>query len=381
MRIVTILGARPQFIKAAPVSQALRQTGVSEFLLHTGQHYDPEMSQVFFDELGLPKPDVNLGVGASAANPAQLAFTDQHTAGQAWQTGQMLIGIEAVLQAVRPDWALVYGDTNSTLAGALAAVKNHVPLAHIEAGLRSYNRQMPEEHNRVLTDHCADLLFCPTQRAAANLSVEGVKQGVYVTGDVMYDAVLQFGGLAEDRSTILSELGLEQRKYALVTIHRAYNTDDEQRLSCLLQAISQLKLPVVFPVHPRTQKGIDDLTRSKEPGLGKTELANVKFTAPLGYLEMLSIERNALRILTDSGGVQKEAYFFGVPCITLRRETEWVETIESGWNRVVDVDREQIVWAVQDALWPVVPPRPIFGDGHAAEKIVDILIKENIGHG
>jgi UDP-GlcNAc3NAcA epimerase len=373
MRVVTVLGARPQFIKAAPVSRALRQAGIDEFLLHTGQHYDLEMSQVFFDELGLAQPDANLGVGAQAANSPRV-----NVPGPAGQIGQMLIGVEAALKETRPDWMIVYGDTNSTLAGALAAVKNQIPLAHIEAGLRSYNHQMPEEHNRVLTDHCADRLFCPTRHAADNLAAEGLTGGVYVTGDVMYDAALWFGELARQHSTVLAELGLERRSYALVTIHRAYNTDDRARLSCLLEAINRIELPVIFPVHPRTRKAIDELRGALAPGLSASEPGNVTCIDPLGYLDMLALEQNARRILTDSGGVQKEAYFFGVPCITLRPETEWVETVAAGWNRIADVDAEKIIWCVKDAPWPEAQPAPIFGDGHAAERIVEILANTNI---
>jgi UDP-N-acetylglucosamine 2-epimerase len=294
MKIVTIVGARPQFIKAAPVSKAIRdhngkeeEPRITEVLVHTGQHYDHGMSQIFFDELDISEPDLNLGVGSGT---------------HGWQTGQMLVRIEEVLLEEKPDFVVVYGDTNSTLAGALAAVKLHIPVAHVEAGLRSFNRKMPEEHNRVVADHCADLLFCPTQTAVDNLAREGVTNGVYLVGDTMYDAVLQFSSIARKHSTILKDLDLEPKTYLLTTIHRPYNTS-------LLE-----KVPT-----------------------------NVRMIEPIGYLDMLMLEENARLILTDSGGMQKEAYFFGVSCITLRPETEWLETIESGWNVVAGADVSAIV--------------------------------------
>jgi UDP-N-acetylglucosamine 2-epimerase len=282
----------------------------------------------------------------------------------------------------KPDWALVYGDTNSTLAGALAAVKLHIPVAHIEAGLRSFNRQMPEEHNRVLTDHCADLLLCPTQTAVLNLNHEGLTHGVWV-GDVMYDAALMFSELAGRRSTILSDLALAPKSYYLATIHRAYNTDDPYRLNQLLTALSSLELPVVFPLHPRTRAKINEFNLSKglpiAAALHSTrgnaiEITPLKLTPPVGYLDMLVLEQNACMILTDSGGVQKEAYFFAVPCLTLRPETEWIETVQAGWNRVIDTDPAQIVQAVHESAWPVTPPPPVFGDGHAASHIVEKML-------
>ena len=367
MKIVTILGARPQFIKAAPVSRALLAAGCQEFLLHTGQHYDVELSQVFFDELGLPPPGVNLEVGSGT---------------HAQQTGQMLTGIEAILQQKKPYWALVYGDTNSTLAGALAAVKLHIPVAHVEAGLRSFNRQMPEEHNRVLTDHCADLLLCPTQTAVRNLQHEGLMNGIWV-GDVMYDAALIFSELAARRSTILADLALTPKSYYLATIHRAYNTDDPRRLNQLLATLSSLDLPVVFPLHPRTRAKINELNSNEQNLLigaltstrqSTTDLSPLKIIPPVGYLDMLNLEQNAHMILTDSGGVQKEAYFFAVPCLTLRPETEWIETVQAGWNRVVDTDPDQITWAALRAAWPATPPPPVFGDGHAATCIVEKML-------
>jgi len=353
MRVLSILGARPQFIKAAPVSKALKEDGHQEFMVHTGQHYDYGMSQVFFDELGLPKPDINLGVGSGSH-------------GQ--QTGQMLIGIEQILEQEKPDWALVYGDTNSTLAGALAAVKLHIPLAHVEAGLRSFNRSMPEEHNRVLTDHCADLLFCPTQTAVDNLAREGITKSVYWVGDTMYDAVLQFGEIARQRSTILQDLGLEPKKYLLATLHRPYNTDDSEKLAEILKAFRECGETVIFPVHPRTR------ARMNEFGLlNDRQLGSLRLIEPLGYLDMLMLEQNARLILTDSGGMQKEAYFFAVPCITLRPETEWVETVESGWNRLVKAQTRQVVLAISHKTIPNGRHSDIFGNGRAARRIISLL--------
>jgi UDP-N-acetylglucosamine 2-epimerase len=345
MKILTVVGARPQFIKAAAVSRVLRRAH-TEILVHTGQHYDREMSELFFEELAIPRPDYELGVGSG---------------GHGQQTGQMLIRLEAVLLGERPDWTLVYGDTNSTLAGALAAAKLGTRVAHVEAGLRSFNRTMPEEHNRVLTDHCSDLLFCPTASAAAQLEREGVNSGVHVVGDVMYDAALQFADVARERSDILQRLGVQPAGYALATLHRPYNVDDPHRLGQNLEALKRLDLPVVFPVHPRTRARLD----GQEPG-------QLRLVDPVGYLDMLSLEQNAALILTDSGGVQKEAYFFATPCITLRPETEWVETVAAGWNRLAWGDAETVLAAARRP-WPTDPPPPVFGDGRASEKIVAIL--------
>ena len=353
MKIVTVVGARPQFVKAAPVSKALRQRHV-EVLVHTGQHYDREMSELFFEEMGIPRPDYELGVGSGA---------------HGWQTGQMLIRIEEVLQAERPDGVLVYGDTNSTLAGALAAAKLGIPVAHVEAGLRSFNRAMPEEHNRVLTDHCADLLFCPTQTAVDLLWAEGVTRGAHLVGDVMYDAALQFAEVAKQHSTILAELGLAHKTYALATLHRPYNTDDPARLQEVLAALAALEMSVVFPVHPRTRVRLADM------GNPQSAICNLQSIDPVGYLDMLALEQSAALILTDSGGVQKEAYFFAVPCITLRPETEWVETVAAGWNRLAWGDAAVVAEAARQP-WPTEPPPPVFGDGHAAEQVVRVLEAE-----
>jgi UDP-GlcNAc3NAcA epimerase len=356
MKILTIVGARPQFIKAAPVSKAMQQSQCQEFLVHTGQHYDNAMSQVFFDELGLTAPVMNLEVGSGS---------------HALQTGQMLIRLEEAMRTYSPDWVLVYGDTNSTLAGALAAVKLQLPVAHVEAGLRSFNRQMPEEHNRVLTDHCADLLLCPTKTAVHNLAVEGLTRHVHWVGDTMYDAVLQFAQEAEQRSAILNDLGLVPNEYLLATVHRPYNTDSLQQLGQIMEALLEIDEPVIFPIHPRTRQQILKLDTYRQLN---NERSAVRLIEPVGYFAMLNLERNARMILTDSGGVQKEAYFFAVPCITLRPETEWVETAMAGWNIVVGNHRERIVGAVRNWKRPIAPPQLLFGDGHAGEKIVELLL-------
>jgi UDP-N-acetylglucosamine 2-epimerase len=348
MKIVTIVGARPQFIKAAPVSMALQSQGHQEILVHTGQHYDREMSEVFFEEMGLPEPAVNLGIGSASHGR---------------QTGEMLAGIEEVLLDGKPDWTLIYGDTNSTLAGALAAVKLQVPLAHVESGLRSYNRAMPEEHNRVVADHCADLLLCPTGTAVRNLEAEGLRNGVKLVGDTMFDAVLRFAPIARERSTILRDLNLEARGFFLATVHRPYNTDQPEVLARLIQAFGRLRETVVFPVHPRTRQRLD--AAGVPP--------NVRAIDPVGYVDMLALEQSARVILTDSGGIQKEAFFFGIPCVTLRPETEWVETVAAGWNVVAGSDPDVIVAAAQERQWPAGPPPQIFGCGDAASRIVAAL--------
>ena len=352
MRVVTILGARPQFIKAGPVSQALREGGHGEHLIHTGQHYDYAMSQVFFEELGLPAPEVNLEVGSG---------------GHGWQTGTMLLRIEEALLERRPDWVLVYGDTNSTLAGALAAVKLRIPVAHVEAGLRSFNRDMPEEHNRVLTDHCADLLLCPTPSAVDQLAREGIQSGVHLVGDPMFDAVLNNRERARGRSLPGGLDDLEAGGYLLATVHRPYNTDDPQVLRRIIEAFEEIGEPVVFPVHPRTRARLVDVT-------GTSGLRYVRLVEPLGYLDLLRLLGDARLVLTDSGGVQKEAYFLGVPCVTLRPETEWRETVEAGWNVLVGADPARIKDAARSLRPP--PERPaLFGDGRAGQAIVAALTR------
>ena len=352
MKILTVVGARPQFVKAAAVSRILRETH-TEVLVHTGQHYDESMSEVFFRELGIPEPDHNLEVGS---------------AGHSAQTGEMLIRLEPILEREKPDFVLVYGDTNSTLAGALAASKLHIPVAHVEAGVRSFNRSMPEEINRVLTDHISRLLFCPVQQAAENLRLESVTSGVHVVGDVMYDAVLHYSNSNAEGSQILRSLNLQPRRYLLATVHRASNVDNTERLLDILETFSLLGETVVFPVHPRTRKAIQSM--------GGDVGANVKLVEPVGYHDMLCLEKNARMILTDSGGVQKEAYWFGIPCITLREETEWVETVQSGWNVVAGVGRERIMNSVRNFSIPAAHPN-LFGDGGAAQRIVHILENES----
>jgi UDP-N-acetylglucosamine 2-epimerase len=345
MRVLTVVGARPQFIKAAPVSRVLRATH-DEFLLHTGQHYDDAMSDLFFRELEIPAPDRNLEVGSG-----------NHGA----QTGAMLAGIEAVSQDYRPDWMLVYGDTNSTLAAALAGAKLHVPVAHVEAGLRSYDRRMPEEVNRVLADHVSTLLLCPTEMAVANLAREGITDGVRIVGDVMYDAFQQNLERARGVSTILADLGIEPGGYHLLTVHRAENVDQPERLQQILKGIAASGRLTIFPAHPRTRAAL----RAGGVALG----ANMRVIDPVGYLAMLVLEQGAEVVLTDSGGVQKEAYFAGRPCVTLRDTTEWTETVAAGWNVLVGTDPGAIA-AATDGFRPTAGRPALFGDGHAAEKVV-----------
>jgi len=355
MKILTVVGARPQFVKATPVCNALREAGHKEYLIHTGQHYDYEMSQVFFEEMGISKPDLNLQVGSG---------------NHGWQTSQMLVKIEEILLAEKPDYVLVYGDTNSTLAGALAAIKLQIPVAHIESGLRSYNRSMPEEHNRVLTDHCADLLFCPTQVAVDNLLSECVQGKVHLVGDTMFDAVLHFYQIAEQKSRILKALDLQPKQFLLATIHRPYNTDIAANLMNLLSAFLDIGELVIFPVHPRTRAKIAEFDRNFSMKLASS---NVQMIDPVGYLDMLTLEKNARLILTDSGGIQKEAFFFNVPCVTLRPETEWVETVQAGMNILAGTNRSQILMAVSKGDWPQITSTNIFGNGSAGKQIVKIL--------
>jgi UDP-N-acetylglucosamine 2-epimerase len=353
VKVVSIVGARPQFVKAAPISRALRVAGHEEFLVHTGQHYDTNMSAVFFEELEMRPPDANLSVGSG-----------YHGA----QTAAMLKGIEKIVLAENPDRVLVYGDTNSTLAGALAAAKLQIPVAHVEAGLRSFNRRMPEEINRILADHLSDLLLCPSQTAVDNLKAEGISRGVHLVGDVMYDAVLLFAELARERSRILNELEITAGNYLLATVHRAENTDNVERLGNILRAFSQLDEQVIFPIHPRTRKAISD---SGDDEL--TVSSNVRLIEPVGYLAMLSLQQNARMILTDSGGIQKEAYWLGVPCVTLRDETEWVETVASGWNVLAGANSERIVESVRRLKPATGSNAPLYGNGHVASQCVSML--------
>ncbi|MGA8942254.1 MAG: UDP-N-acetylglucosamine 2-epimerase (non-hydrolyzing) [Thermoactinomyces sp.] len=353
MKILTVVGARPQFIKAAPVSREIRRLA-DEILVHTGQHYDKSMSDVFFEELHIPVPEYNLHVGSKSHGR---------------QTGEMLSKLEEVILSEKPDCVLVYGDTNSTLAGALAASKLHIPVAHVEAGLRSFNKRMPEEINRVLTDHVSRWLFCPTETAVRHLETEGIKEGVHLVGDVMLDAVLYNKRLAEEKTTTLQDLGLEAGSYILITLHRAENTDDPARLRQITEAINQLPITAVLPLHPRTRGKLEQygLTINND---------RVQCIEPVGYLDMLQLEVNAKKILTDSGGVQKEAFFARVPCITMRDETEWTETVELGTNILTGADTDKILQAVDTFEVDFSRVEPVFGDGQASEKIVQQILRD-----
>lgn len=349
LTILTLIGARPQFIKAAPVSRAIKKAGLNEIIVHSGQHFDFRMSQLFFEEMGIPEPDINLEVGSGLH-------------GQ--QTGLIMERFEQALLKEKPDLVLVHGDTNSTLAGALTSAKLRMPIAHNEAGLRSFNRTMPEEHNRVLSDHCSDLLFCPVPKAVAQLRKEGITKGVHLIGDVMYDLTVQ--NLIERRrsSEILRKLNVYRQKYLLLTLHRPYNVDSKSRMTNLLDILGEVKESIILPLHPRTGKRITKFSLSVPD--------NLKLVEPLGYFDMATLEASARMILTDSGGVQKEAYFHGVPCVTLRPETEWTDTVEAGWNRVVGLDRKKILAALSEKWWAVDRPL-LFGEGNASEKLVAII--------
>ncbi len=367
IHILTVIGARPQFVKAAVVSRLIRSepwsAKFSETLVHTGQHYDENMSEVFFREMRIPEPDVNLGIGGGS-----------HGA----MTGRMLAGLEETILERKPDIVLVYGDTDSTLAGALAASKVLVPVAHAEAGLRSYNKRMPEEQNRVAADHLSTWLLCPTDAAISNLAREGMTRGspgrpsmdrprVAKTGDVMYDASLFYRDIAFSRpeaERARARLGLEG-PFRLLTLHRAENTDDRARLASILEALGRADdLPILFPLHPRTRKMLGVFGLDLPP--------NVRAVEPVGFLDMLDLEQSCTGIVTDSGGVQKEAYFFGKPCVTLREQTEWTETVDAGWNRIVGADPEAILAAL--AAEPPSGPRPeLYGAGDAGERILGEL--------
>lgn len=358
-KVLTIIGARPQFIKAATVSRLIQQNNaIEEVLVHTGQHYDKNMSDVFFSELEIPQSNYNLDIGSG-----------MHGA----QTGQMLAAIEEVLLQEKPDWVMIYGDTNSTIAGALAAVKLHIPIAHVEAGLRSYNRKMPEEINRLMSDHISTILFTPTQAADKNLAKEGISdQRVQNVGDVMYDAALYYGHKAEQHSEILKKLKLKSKSYALATIHRAENTDDTQRLHTIFKALCQLAEThtVVLPLHPRTKHAL------QAEKLLEQVSQSIHIIEPVGFLDMVMLEKHAQLIVTDSGGVQKEAFFHRVPCITLRDETEWVEVVDLGWNQIVPpVNSDKIYRCCLATLdnHQACEGNP-YGNGDAAQKIVDTLL-------
>lgn len=350
MKILSVVGARPQFVKLAPIAHACERAGVEHIIVHTGQHYDPMLSDVFFEELGIPAPDVHLGVGSG-------------THGQ--QTGRMLEKLDGVLMEYKPDWVLVYGDTNSTLAAALSAVKLHFPIAHLEAGLRSFNRLMPEEHNRVLTDHAADILLAPTQVAAEHLAHEGLAERTVVVGDVMTDVLLtEVAQLDEDYSPIAAELGLENGTFSIATIHRAENTDDRERLAAVLSSLEQVDHTVVILAHPRL------VAKCAEHGLTLGG-GNLVTHPPVPYSQLLATVRHARGVITDSGGLQKEAFLLRTPCTTVRTETEWVETVQLGWNTLVEPGDALIEAASR--------PRPAdtdatpYGDGHAADRVVAVL--------
>lgn len=350
MKIVSIVGARPQFIKCGPVSRAIRQVH-KEVLIHTGQHYDYQMSDIFFNELEIPKPDYNLGIGSGD---------------HGYQTGKMIIEIEKILLNEKPDCVIVYGDTNSTLAGALAASKMNIKIAHVEAGLRSFDKSMPEEINRKLTDNVSDILFCPTKTAVENLEHEGIVKGVYLIGDVMLDALNFNKEIAQKRSQVLKRLELEEDNYLVITVHRPCNTENEKNMINIIDALRELDIKIIFPVHPRTKKSLNRY------GLLDIMPENVKIIPPLGYLDMLNLLESSKKILTDSGGVQKEAYMLGVQCITLRDNTEWIETLNDKWNLLVGASKEKILQAVNE-------PKPqrntsrVFGNGNSSMMICKCL--------
>lgn len=391
MKIVSVVGARPQFIKAFPVSREIRKgNDIREILVHTGQHYDYEMSRLFFEELNIPEPDVHLEAGSGR---------------QGEQTARILERLEVVLIREAPDLVLVYGDTNSTLAAALAAAKLHIPIAHVEAGLRSFNKRMPEEINRVLTDHLASLLFCPSQTAMDNLAKEGITRGVLIVGDVMAEALDYAANKSRECSKIISKLQLEEKNYLLATVHRAENTDDDNRLTQILEGFLQTGELIVLPLHPRTRRALKlldhpridmDLVESttEDPSdqryskkhsqktnskslEGKFCIArqeNILFIPPVGYLDMVRLQQSARLILTDSGGLQKEAYWLGVPCLTLREESEWIETIETGWNVLVGANCDQIVSTVKTYISPHTHPL-LYGDRHASTRCVQSIVR------
>ena len=357
MKILTIIGARPQFIKAASLSRYLKKMpdiDVKEIILHTGQHYDSNMSEEFFSELNIPTPDYNLQVGSDT--PAR-------------QTAKMMMGIEDIVLKEWPDFILIYGDTNSTIAGALVGAKLHIPIAHVEAGLRSYDREMPEEINRVVSDAVSTILFCPTQIAVNNLKREGITKGVYNVGDIMLETYLYYKDQAQKKSEILNKLNLKTKEFVLCTIHRASNTDNTENLKNIFIGLTSSREAIILPLHPRTKKKIN-----QNEYLKKYIGPNIKIIDPIGYFDMICLEANAKKIVTDSGGVQKEAYFNKVPCITLRENTEWVETVEEGVNKLVGVSPKKIKESLNNYYPPQVKYfKQLFGDGKTSEKIIKIL--------
>ena len=357
MKVLTVVGARPQFVKAGVVSQTLRTEGIHEILVHTGQHFDTTMSEVFFRDLEIPAPDHSLGI---------------HCLGHGAMTGRMMEALETLVEQEAPDWLLVYGDTNSTVAGALVAAKLHIPIAHVEAGLRSYNRKMPEEINRIVTDQLSTLLFAPTQLAIDCLQQEGIVNGVHLIGDVMMDAVLAYQAKAEQTSQVMEEQQLTSEQFYLATIHRPSNTDDSQQLSSILEALATLPYPVVVPLHPRTKSRIEQFNLTE-----KLDQANIKAIPPANYLDMLVLEKHCRGVITDSGGLQKEAYLSQRPCFTLRSETEWKETVEAGWNQLVSPQNlhHNIANFVRPSAWP-----SLYGDGQAAHKIAQLLLHDPVQH-
>jgi UDP-GlcNAc3NAcA epimerase len=351
VRVLTVIGNRPQFVKAAAVSHRLREVA-TEVMVHTGQHYDDDMSRVFFDELGLPRPEHHLELGGGTNTE---------------QTARMLTAVAALIRAEAPDVVLVYGDTNSTLAGALAAAQAQVPVAHVEAGMRSFDRRMPEELNRVLTDHCSALLLCSSEAPAANLRSEAVQGEIVVAGDVMVDVAQLVAPRARERTDLLGQVGVASGAFAVATAHRAGNVDDPERLDALVELLLAVPMALVLPLHPRT--------RARAAGLGLLELLetaeHVHLLPPLGYVDFMTLVLHARAVLTDSGGVQKEAYLAGVPCVTLRDTTEWTETVDAGWNTLVDLDRAAALAALERT--PPAERPPLYGDGRAGERVVEAL--------
>ena len=352
MKICTVVGARPQFVKASMISKEISSINeINEIIIHTGQHFDANMSSIFFDEMNIPKPDYNLGIQSLS-----------HGA----MTGRQLEEIEKVLLIEKPDCVIVYGDTNSTLAGALASVKLHIPVVHVEAGIRSFNKKMPEEINRILTDHISQLLFVPTKAAMQNLKNEGIHdKKIKLVGDVMYDAAIWFGKIAEQKSKIITKLNLIQSKYILSTVHRPENTDDLKKLKNILESLCESHLPVILPLHPRTKKKIKDYS---------IKLSNkIKIIEPIGYLDMVMLIKNARTIATDSGGLQKEAYFFNIPCITFRNDTEWVELVKEKANYLVGSNKKKITYLLNDFKFSF-NVKNFYGDGRASKKIINNII-------